>query len=265
MSNKRTRESQLAKLAARRKAVRQRQARQRWGAIVVAVILVLFAGYFIWSAFLKGNNKEQTASGNTNPAACSTTVPAAAGVKKQTYSKPPKNTLKKGTVYKATVETSCGTFVIQFDQQSAPNTVNSMVFLTNQKFYDGLTFHRTVKNFVIQGGDPKNNGTGGPGYSTLDPPAKDATYPIGTVAMAKAQSEPPGTAGSQFFVVTSATANAALAPAGQGPQYAIVGHVISGMDVVQKIVNQPQAPGAQQGDGTPAQKIYIDKMTISEA
>jgi peptidyl-prolyl cis-trans isomerase B (cyclophilin B) len=265
MSNKRTRERQLAKLAARRKAVRQRHARQRVSAIVVAVILVLFAGYLVWSAFLKGNNKEQAASGGTKTSACSTTVPAAAGQKKKTYSKAPKNTLKKGTVYTATVETSCGTFVIQFDQKSAPQTVNSMVFLTRQKFYDGLTFHRTVKNFVIQGGDPKGNGTGGPGYTTLDPPAKDATYPVGTIAMAKAQNEPAGTAGSQFFVVTSSSANAALAPAGQGPQYAIAGHVTSGMDVVQKIEAQPQAAGAQNGDGAPAQKIYIIKMTISES
>jgi cyclophilin family peptidyl-prolyl cis-trans isomerase len=264
MSNKRTRERQLAKLAARRKAVRQRHARQRGAVIVVAVILVLFAGYLIWSAFLKGNNSEKTASGtNTKSTACSTAVPPAASVQKKTYSKAPPNTLKKDKTYSATVETSCGTFVIQFDQKSAPHTVNSMVFLTNQKFYDGLTFHRTVKDFVIQGGDPKGDGTGGPGYTTVDPPAKNATYPIGTVAMAKSQGQPVGAAGSQFFVVTSASANAALAPAGQGPQYAIVGHVTSGMDVVQKIEAQPRAGGAS--DGAPAQKIYITKMTISES
>jgi cyclophilin family peptidyl-prolyl cis-trans isomerase len=264
MSNKRTRERHLAKLAARRKAVRQRQARQRAAAIVVSVILVLFAGYLVWSAFLNNGSKETTAGGtNTNTSACSTTVPAAAGQKKKTYSKAPKNTLKKGTIYTATLETSCGTFAIQFDQKSAPQTVNSMVFLTRQKFYDGLTFHRTVKDFVIQGGDPKGDGTGGPGYTTLDPPAKDATYPVGTIAMAKSQNQPAGAAGSQFFVVTSSSANAALAPAGQGPQYAIVGHVTSGMDVVQKIEAQPRAGGAS--DGAPAQKIYIIKMTISES
>jgi cyclophilin family peptidyl-prolyl cis-trans isomerase len=264
MSNKRTRERQLAKLAARRKAVRQRHARQRAAAIVVAVILVLFAGYLVWSAFLNNGSSEKTAAGG-NSAACSKTVPPAAGQKKKTYSKPPKNTIKAGKTYTATVETSCGTFVIEFDQKSAPQTVNSMVFLTRQQFYDGLTFHRTVKDFVIQGGDPKGNGTGGPGYTTLDPPPKNATYPVGTVAMAKGGNEPAGTAGSQFFVVTSASANAALAPQGQGPQYAIVGHVTSGMDVVQKIEAQPQAAGAQNGDGKPAQTIYIIKMTISES
>lgn len=265
MPNKRTRERQLAKLAARRKAVRRRHARQRSAAIVVSVILVLFAGYFVWSAFLSNGKKATAAGGGTKTSACSKTVPAAAGQKKKTYSKPPKNVLQKGKTYTATVETSCGTFVFQFDPKSAPQTVNSMVFLTRQKFYDGLTFHRTVKNFVIQGGDPKGNGSGGPGYTTVDKPAKNATYPVGTVAMAKGGSDPAGTAGSQFFVVTSSTANAALAPSGQGPQYAIVGHVTSGMDVVQKIEAQPQAPGAQSGDGSPAQKIYIIKMTISES
>jgi cyclophilin family peptidyl-prolyl cis-trans isomerase len=262
MSNKKTRERHLAKQAAKRKAARQRHARQKWAAIVVAVVVVIFAGYMVWSAFLKGE-PTKTAAGGGSKTACSTTVPPAAGQKKKTYPKPPPNVLKPGKTYKATVETSCGTFVIQFDRKLAPNTVNSMVFLIQHHFYDGLTFHRTVKNFVIQGGDPKGDGTGGPGYQTLDPPPKSATYPVGTIAMAKAQTEPPGTAGSQFFVVTSAQANAALAPQGQGPLYAITGHVISGMDVVTKIEAQPQAPGAQGGDGKPAQTIYIIKMTVS--
>jgi cyclophilin family peptidyl-prolyl cis-trans isomerase len=226
-------------------------------------VVVIFAGYMVWSAFLKGEPTTKAASGGGSKTACSTAVPAAAGQKKKTYSHPPANVLKPGKVYKATFETSCGTFVIQFDRKLAPNTVNSMVFLAQQHFYDGLTFHRTVKDFVIQGGDPKGDGTGGPGYQTVDPPPKSATYPVGTIAMAKAQSEPPGTAGSQFFVVTSASANAALAPQGQGPQYAITGHVISGMEVVQKIEAQPRTGG--QPDGAPAQKIYIIRMTISSS
>jgi peptidyl-prolyl cis-trans isomerase B (cyclophilin B) len=261
MSNKKTRERHLAKQAAKRRAARQRHARQKWAAIAVSVVVLLFAGYMVWSAFLKGE-PTKTASGGSKTA-CSTTVPPAAGQKKKTYAHPPPNVLKPGKTYSATVETSCGTFVIQFDRKLAPNTVNSMVFLAQHHFYDGLTFHRTVKNFVIQGGDPKGDGSGGPGYQTVDPPPKNATYPVGTIAMAKAQAEPAGTAGSQFFVVTSASANAALAPQGQGPLYAITGHVTTGMDVVQKIEAQPQAPGAQQGDGSPAQKIYIIKMTIS--
>jgi cyclophilin family peptidyl-prolyl cis-trans isomerase len=263
MSNKRTRERHLAKLAARRKAARRRHARQRWTAIVVAVVVVIFAGYMLWSAFLKGE-PTKTASGPTpTPTAsgpCSTKVPASAKEKKKTYPKPPANVLEPGKTYTARVQTSCGTFVIQFDRKTAPNTVNSLVFLAQHHFFDGLTFHRTVKDFVIQGGDPKGDGSGGPGYTTLDPPPKDGSYPVGTVAMAKTQTDPPGTAGSQFFVVTNASANAALAPAGQGPQYAIAGHVIKGMDVVQTIAAQPRVGG--QADGAPAQKIYILRMTI---
>ena len=259
MSNKKTRERQLAKLAARRKAERQRHARQRWAAIIVSVAVVLFAGYMVWNAFLRGEGTTAAAGGKSG--ACSTTVPPAAGQKKKTYAKPPPNVLKPGKTYKATVETSCGTFVIQFDRKLAPNTVNSMVFLAQNQFYDGLTFHRTVKDFVIQGGDPKGDGSGGPGYETVDKPPKSATYTVGTVAMAKGQTQPAGTAGSQFFVVTSDSANASLAPKGQGPQYAITGHVISGMDVVNKIEAQPRTGG--QPDAAPAQKIYIIKMTIS--
>ena len=139
-----------------------------------------------------------------------------------------------------------------------------MVFLTRQQFYDGLTFHRTVKNFVIQGGDPKGDGTGGPGYTTLDPPAKDATYPVGTVAMAKARSEPAGTAGSQFFVVTSSSRERRTGAAGAGPAVRDRRATSSaGWTSSQKIEAQPQAAGAQNGDGAPAQKIYIVKMTIS--
>jgi len=262
MSNKRTRERHLAKLASRRRAQRQRHARQRGAALVVGLAIVVFLGYMGWHTFLRGTTPTKAAGGKP---ACTKTVPPAAGKKKPVYKHPPENVLKPGTTYTATVETSCGTFVFKLDQKLAPHTVGSIVFLARHHFFDGLTFHRTVKGFVIQGGDPKGDGTGGPGYKTVDVPPKTATYPIGTVAMAKGSSEPAGTSGSQFFVVTSASADASLAPQGQGPQYAIVGHVTSGIDVVKTIEAQPQAPGATGGDGKPAQTIYIVKVTISES
>jgi len=127
-----------------------------------------------------------------------------------------------------------------------------------------------VKDFVIQGGDPytaggqdpSTFGTGGPGYKTADPPPKGSTYPQGTVAMAKGGSEPAGTSGSQFFVVTGKDADAALAPKGQGPLYAIVGKVIKGLDVALKIEHLPRAGGAD--DAAPAQTVYIVSLTIKE-
>ena len=202
-----------------------------------------------------------TPSASASPVvACGGTVPKAASAKKPTYKKAPKFTVDSNKTYTATMVTSCGTVVIELDPKSAPQTVNSIVFLAQHHFYDGLTFHRIAKDFVIQGGDPKGDGTGGPGYSTVDMPPADATYPKGTVAMAKGSSEPAGTSGSQFFIVTSDTAQSALAPQGQGPLYALVGRVVKGLDVVDKIAALPIQNGST--DGAPAQTVYIVKVTI---
>jgi cyclophilin family peptidyl-prolyl cis-trans isomerase len=145
---------------------------------------------------------------------------------------------------------------LELDAKDAPNTVNSLVFLAQQKFFDGLTFHRIVKNFVIQGGDPLGDGTGGPGYKTVDAPPKGVTYKEGDLAMAKAGNEASGTAGSQFFIVTGDPS--ALNSAGS---YALVGHVISGLDVANKIEQLPAVGGAQ--DAAPADTVYIVKVTVN--
>jgi len=195
--------------------------------------------------------------------ACGGTVPEAASTEKPTYKKPPKFTIDENKTYTATMVTSCGTIVVELDPKSAPQTVNSIVFLAKHHFYDGLTFHRISQGFVIQGGDPKGDGTGGPGYSTVDKPPKGGEYPKGTVAMAKGGSEPAGTSGSQFFIVTGEDAQSALAPQGQGPLYAIVGHAVKGLDVVDTIAAIPIQDGST--DGPPAQTVYIVKVTIKSA
>ncbi len=141
---------------------------------------------------------------------------------------PPSRRLDPGT--RATLElvTNCGSFTITLDVKGAPKTTASLVSLARSGFYDDTIFHRIVPGFVIQGGDPTQTGGGGPGYQTVDPPAAGATYTKGVVAMAKTAAEPPGTAGSQFFVVT---ADDARLPA----EYAVVGTVTSGLDVVERI------------------------------
>src|ERR671938_355848 len=96
-------------------------------------------------------------------------------------------------------------------------------------FYDGLAFHRIVPDFVIQGGDPAGNGSGGPGYTVVEPPPSSLKYTPGVVAMAKTQAEPAGASGSQFFVVTGSQAQVLT------PDYALLGRVTGGMDVVSKI------------------------------
>jgi cyclophilin family peptidyl-prolyl cis-trans isomerase len=148
------------------------------------------------------------------------------------------------------VETNCGSFTIELDTKAAPKTAASVAALAESGFYDGTTFHRIVPGFVIQGGDPTATGSGGPGYSTVDVPAPTTTYTRGVVAMAKTQSEPPGTAGSQFFVVTGADV-------GLPPEYAVIGKVTEGMDVVNRI--------GRLGDPTteePTQVVAITKMRL---
>ena len=164
----------------------------------------------------------------------------------------PTDSLEAGTTYKLVVETSCGDFTITLDQEQAPQTTASLVSLAEDGFFDGTTFHRVVPNFVIQGGDPTGTGSGGPGYATVDVPPAGAAYTTGVVAMAKAGNEPPGTSGSQFFVVTAPVAQLP-------PDYAIVGTVTEGMETVSAI----EALGT--GDGPPSQPVVIEKVTVNES
>lgn len=128
----------------------------------------------------------------------------------------------------AVVETSCGAFEVTLAREEAPRTVNSFVFLAEEGFYDGLSFHRVVPGFVVQGGDPHGDGLGGPGYHVEEKPPNDIEYTKGVVAMAKSPIEPPGRSGSQFFVVLEA---AAPLPA----EYALLGQVTEGFEVVERI------------------------------
>ena len=140
---------------------------------------------------------------------------------------PPAHEIDEGAIYRATVHTDRGAIVMELDPQMAPKSVNNFVSLARQGYYDGLTFHRVVPEFVIQGGDPDGTGRGGPGYRFADEPVR-GEYTLGAVAMAKTGAEKPGTAGSQFFVVTGANA-------GLPADYALLGKVVSGLDVVKRI------------------------------
>jgi peptidyl-prolyl cis-trans isomerase B (cyclophilin B) len=140
----------------------------------------------------------------------------------------PRRDLEAGRKYRLVVTTNCGEFTIALDQKAAPKASASLVALAHDKFFDGVVFHRIVPGFVIQGGDPTATGSGGPGYSTVDRPPSNTRYTKGVVAMAKAGREPAGTAGSQFFVVVGEDA-------GLPPDYAVVGRVTDGMDVVERI------------------------------
>jgi peptidyl-prolyl cis-trans isomerase B (cyclophilin B) len=140
----------------------------------------------------------------------------------------PKGRLDPSKTYVATVSTNCGDFEITLDAGRAPKTGASFKALADDGFYDGTTFHRIVPGFVVQGGDPKGDGTGGPGYSVVEAPPQDLVYKKGVVAMAKSGAEAAGTSGSQFFVVTAEDAQLP-------PDYALLGKVTAGQEVVDKI------------------------------
>jgi peptidyl-prolyl cis-trans isomerase B (cyclophilin B) len=120
-----------------------------------------------------------------------------------------------------------------------------------------LTFHRVVPGFVIQGGDPNGNGTGGPSWEVVEPPPANLRYTKGVVAMAKGGTAPSGASGSQFFIVTGSTVN--LPPA-----YALVGHVVSGEKAVEAISHVPTEAAPEGGEASkPRVPIVIEKATLS--
>jgi peptidyl-prolyl cis-trans isomerase B (cyclophilin B) len=170
--------------------------------------------------------------------------------------KRPTAALDAGATYDVVLKTSCGDITIRLDQKTSPKTAASFAGLAEAGFFNGTVFHRIVPGFVVQGGDPTGTGTGGPGYSTLDVPPQDATYTKGTVAMAKSQTEPPGTAGSQFYIVTAADA-------GLPPEYAVLGKVVKGQGVVDAIgkLGDPASGDA----GTPLQPVVIERATVRQS
>ncbi|MGH2767896.1 MAG: peptidylprolyl isomerase, partial [Actinomycetota bacterium] len=165
----------------------------------------------------------------------------------------PALSLNRSKTYTATVETSCGAITVELADDERPQTVNSFVSLARSGFYDGLTFHRVKGDFVVQGGDPAGNGTGGPGYNVTEAPAAGTKYPRGTVAMAKGGVEPAGTFGSQFFFVSGAEGEALP------PLYAMLGRVRDGIEVLDRVEAVPV-----EGE-RPLQTIYIVKISITES
>ena len=160
--------------------------------------------------------------------------------------------LDEAKTHQIVVDTNKGSFTFELATKISPCTTASIAGLVQKGFFDGLTFHRIVPDFVIQGGDPAGDGTGGPGYSTVDAPPKDTQYVKGLVAMAKAGNEPAGTSGSQFFVITGANA-------GLTPDYAVLGRVTDGLAVVEKIgaLGDPSDP-----NGTPTERVEIKSMRL---
>ena len=198
---------------------------------------------------IAGCGSSDSASTGADTAARHGATGAEAGVAK-TWSSAPAMAIDPKSTYTAVLRTSEGNITIALDPKTAPKTVNNFVFLSKEGFYDGLTFHRVIPDFVIQGGDPDGNGTGGPGYTFEDELPKAGDYKLGSVAMANSG---PNTNGSQFFIITGQ----------QGvqlpPNYSLFGQVTSGQDVADKISTMA-APGTE----TPDPPVTIEKVTITE-
>ena len=148
---------------------------------------------------------------------CTFKQPAGAGAKKPQFARAGK-VLQPGKRYAIVFTTTCGAITVVLDRQRGGPIPNSIAFLATKRFYDGLTFHRVVPDFVLQGGDPAGDGSGGPGYSVVGTPPQGYRYRLGDLAMAKTSSAPPGDSGSQFFVISGA--GGAQLP----PDYGILGH-----------------------------------------
>ncbi len=185
-------------------------------------------------------------------AGCSSAKPAAAGKAKPGYKKPA-TVLAKGKRYAIVMTTTCGPIRIVLDRKLGGPIPNSIAFLAQKHFYDGLTFHRVVAGFILQGGDPKGDGTGGPGYQVVGALPRSYRYKIGDFAMAKTLNDPSGASGSQFFVISGQQGT------NLPPDYGVLGHAAdaASLATIRRIAAlATNACGNSQGC-PPSKKVWI--------
>ncbi len=244
-----------------------RAAKKKQSAIRAGVGLVLVLGLAALGALVLGGDDDKTdvssdtstsstAAGDStttteNPALaavqCNDTTPPAK-TDRPTFTEPPAMTIDPAKKYTAVMDTSCGKITIELDAKNAPKTVNNFVFLAKKDFYDGLTWHRVVSDFVIQGGDPQGTGSGGPGYKFEDELPQDG-YKLGSLAMANSGAN---TNGSQFFIVTGENGTTLE------NKYSRFGMVTGGLEVAQKMESFAQP------DQKPSRPLYIFDIEIKE-
>jgi cyclophilin family peptidyl-prolyl cis-trans isomerase len=262
---------------------RQKVRRNAWriGLVVGGLLAV---GLIIAFVFPKSNNTNLStsnttlASTNTSALSVPTSVttpvattrkpyvygtgecPAADGSspRKTLFDQPPKKCIDPAKKYSAIFDTNKGSFTVALDSADAPGTVNNFVVLARYHYYDTLTCHRIIKDFVVQCGDPSGTGGGAePGYTIIDELPKVAgSYKAGTLAMANTGS--PNSGGGQFFIITGP--NGTALPL----KYALFGQVITGYDTTVAAMAAAADPNATNGTPT-KEKIVINKVTIAES
>jgi cyclophilin family peptidyl-prolyl cis-trans isomerase len=173
----------------------------------------------------------------------------------QQFSEPPAMRIDSTKTYTGTLETNKGPIEVEFYPEDAPVTVNNFVCLAEFGFYDQTPFHRILKGFVIQGGDPTGTGTGSPGYRFADE-AVVKEYERGIMAMANSG---PNTNGSQFFIVLGDLRQRLP------KNYTIFGRVTGGLDVVDAIADTPTRVGRSGENSTPTEPVMLERVTISES
>ena len=191
-------------------------------------------------------------SGSSSEAAADVECPPAEGTEERTteFASAPPMCLTPGADYTAVITTDAGEVTVDLLEDKAPETVNNFVFLARNHFYDGITFHRVIPGFMIQGGDPQGTGAGGPGYDFDDELPAAGEYEIGSMAMANAG---PDTNGSQFFIVTGDSG------VSLPPSYSLFGIVTEGMETVTAIEDDGSAQGA------PSTTHTIESVQIIES
>jgi cyclophilin family peptidyl-prolyl cis-trans isomerase len=198
--------------------------------------------------------------------ACQSTSTTSVAYKPQSWSTEPAMTIDQSKTYTADMKVSIdgkaqGDIIIELYPKDAPHAVNNFVFLAEHNFFNGITFHRIVKDFMIQGGDPLGNGTGTPGYYFPDDKPITRDYLPGTLAMANTGAS--NTNGSQFFICLTN-----LSDTGNKyhltKNYVIFGMVTSGMNIVQKIASVPTTIGSDGAYSKPTQRVVITSLTITE-
>lgn len=221
-------------------------------AIAVITVLAIFSGIIIYN---ENGSKEKLDIEYTGAKAPPTLSPSQSNENNATGTsntmKQPKTIIKPDVIYSAKVTTSKGVFTIELKQGETPKTVNNFVYLASKGFYNNTIFHRVIKGFMIQGGDPTGTGTGGPGYKFEDEKFS-GSYAPGTVAMANSG---PNTNGSQFFIMHGEQE--------LPPNYTIFGHVSEGMNVIDTIASQEVTYGNSGEQSTPVDPVKITSIEIS--
>lgn len=256
--SKRERQRQNRAEKARQQRREAQIASVRRRAIQFVVLAVVIAGV-VALAFLSQRSQDELEFSNTYeelrsfPTACDAEAPEP--LEPAEFVAPDELDLSPDDTITALISTSCGDITIELDPSSAPQNVNSFVFLSNEGFYDGTIIHRVVPEFVIQGGDPEATGLGGPGYTVTDEfPDSDFIYEPGTVAVGRSALANSG--GSQFFIVTGEQGEVLA------PQFSVIGTVTQGLEVLDRI-SEIEVGGPSTEGSTPQETVYIESVTIS--